>query len=232
MTDTGPPTELGEVVVTGQRRRPDGTFPSAGPSGGGGVGDPGGVNQNELPPDQPQPEPEPNPCAHPDSALAWNADAAAAEAAAALFAKAASLNDGSTLGNREFALNLVRGLGSHVSPQPNVSVGPVPLPGQVPSVDLDMTGTNPGNWMGDIHNHPSGDGRLSDGEWNYFINYLSSISATNPERRSELGHVSAYVVVLDATSSKGYRIYAYNRDTPYDVLGAEVNPDAQPCPGM
>ncbi len=79
MTD---PHELDEVVVTGQRRRPNGTFPS-GPGGGGG-NEPGGVDQWELDEEgDPPPPPEgdgSHPCDDPETALDWNADAAAAEA--------------------------------------------------------------------------------------------------------------------------------------------------------
>lgn len=134
-----------------------------------------------------------------------------------------------TLGNREFGAQLYLGLNNSVQVTP-VSVGDPALSGQIPSVDIAWFDANPGNWMGDIHNHPSGDGRLSDGEWTNFINFLSSMSATNPERLSDLAHISVYIVVLDPSSPNGYRIHAYNRDTPYDTLGQEVNPDAQPCP--
>jgi len=222
MTDTGSPAELDEVVVTGQRRgEPHQPFPER----------PQPVvwegQYDELTPDMVE---RPDPCADPRSRRVWNADATAAAAAAALVAKAASLNDGSNLSNREFGTNLILGSNGRVEVQPNISVGGPAVGGQVPNVYIDMTGVTPTNWMGDIHNHPSGDGRLSAGEWTQFINYMSSLAATNPERSGELAYISVYVVVPDATSANGYRIYAYNRDTPYDTLGEEVNPNAQPCP--
>jgi hypothetical protein len=230
MTDPTPPSELDEVVVTGQRRKtPASPFPG-GVGGGGGLS--GGANQQELeeedglPPDGAGS----HPCDDPVQRKIWNADAAAAAAAAALIANAASMNDGSSLSNREFGVNLILGAGGQVQPQPNISVGDPAVPGQITNVDIDMTGVNAGNWMGDVHNHPSGDGRLSNGEWVNFINFVSSISATNPDRLPELAHVSVYVVVLDPTSPHGYRVYAYDRDSPPDTLGQEVNPDAQPCP--
>lgn len=231
MTDPTPPHELDEVVVTGQRRRPGGTFP-AGPGGGGpGGGEGSGEHQDEVEDPGTQPyQPPPHPCDNPETAKNWNADAAAASAAAALAAELASRNDGSNLSNREAGANLILGANNRVQIQPNISVGGPAVGGQIPNVYIDMTGVTPANWVGDIHNHPSGDGRLSDGEWNQFINFVSSISATNPERSADLGYLSVYVVVPDATSARGYRIYAYNRDTPYNTLGEEVNPDAQPCP--
>lgn len=229
MTQQPPIDDPGDVVITGQRRSPGGSFPS--PGGGGGIpGDDGGIHQEEVDPDPEDPSASPpHPCDDPQAAKIWNADAAAAAAAAALIAKAASLNDGSTLGNREFGAQLYLGLNNSVQVTP-VSVGDPAVSGQIPSVDIAWFDANPGNWMGDIHNHPSGDGRLSDGEWTNFINFLSSMSATNPERLSDLAHISVYIVVLDPSSPNGYRIHAYNRDTPYDTLGQEVNPDAQPCP--
>ncbi|MFA4893660.1 hypothetical protein [Brevundimonas sp.] len=228
MTDPGYP--LDDITVTGQRRRPDGTYPSRGGSGGGGANEPGGTNQWELEEeDETPPEGQVDPCADPVSRKIWNADAAAAAGAAALIAKAASLNDGSSLANREFGSYLLLGANGQVNLQPNITVGDPAVLGSVPNVSIDVAGVHSGNWMGDIHNHPSGDGNLSGGEWAEFINMSSQYSATNPER-AELSHVSVYVVVLDASSPTGYRIYAYNKDTPYNQLGAEVNPDAQPCP--
>jgi len=230
MTDPyAPPFTLPPIDVVGQRRVPGGIFPPASGSSGGGPGE-GGIHQNELDPDNPGPDPSPpHPCDNPETALAWNADAAAATAAAALMASAASLNDGSSLANREFGAQLYRGLGNSVRITP-VSVGDPAVAGEIPSVGIEWFDANAGNWMGDIHNHPSGDGRLSDGEWANFVNFLSSMSATNPERIYDLANISVYVVVLDPSAANGCRIYAYNRDTPYDTLGQEVNPDAQPCP--
>lgn len=105
---TDPTHELDEIVVQGQRRRSDGTFP-AGPGGGGpGGGSSGGEHQNEVedPGTQPPEPPPPHPCDHPDARKIWNSDAAAAAAVAASAARAASLNDGSNLGNRELGANL------------------------------------------------------------------------------------------------------------------------------
>lgn len=44
MTNTGPATNPGNITVTGQRRRPDGSFPSGGGGGGGGSGEAGGTS--------------------------------------------------------------------------------------------------------------------------------------------------------------------------------------------
>lgn len=88
MTDT---TTLPDVYSVGQRRNPGGTFPpAAGGGGGGSLGDPPGrtIHQAGEDPDPPQPS---DPCSHPDTALEWNADAAAAEAMKKFREKAAEL---------------------------------------------------------------------------------------------------------------------------------------------
>ncbi len=82
MTDTGSPSELDEIVVTGQRLQPNGLFPP-GPGGGGpGGGGSGGDHQNQVddPGTQPSQPAAPHPCEDPETAIDWNADAAAAEA--------------------------------------------------------------------------------------------------------------------------------------------------------
>lgn len=221
MTDTGPPTQVDDVVVTGQRRKdPTEAFPER----------PQIIvwegTFDEIPADLE--EPPPDPCADPVTRRAWNADAAAAQAAEDIFGLPASLNDGSTLANREFGTNLlVSPNGSVARPSVPISVGAPATQGFIPNVYIDNTGRTDENWMGDIHNHPSGDGRLSDNEWTAFVNTMSQLSATT--QRTDLALVSVYVVVLDSTAPKGYRIYAYTRDTPYGELGEEVNPNAQPC---
>ena len=216
-----PPTDLGEIVVTGQRRR-DSTEPF--PERPQIVVWEGMFD--ELPPDLG--EPPLDPCADPVARRAWNSDAAAAQAAKDIVAMPASLNDGSTLANREFGTNLlVSPNGSVARPSIPISVGGPAIPGTIPSVGIDNAGRTDENWMGDIHNHPSGDGRLSDGEWTAFINEISRLNQTT--QRADLAFVSVYVLVLDSTAEKGYRIYAYTRDTPYGELGQDVNPDAQPC---
>lgn len=229
MTHTDPPSELDEVVVTGQRLQPNGLFPA--PSGGGGgiPGDDGGIHQDELDPDNLGPDPSPpHPCDDPVGQKIWNADARAAMAVADLMNKAASLNDGSNLANREFGANLFLNSNGNID-LTEVSVGPTPTPGSIPEVTIEPGGTTYLNWMGDIHNHPSGDGRLSAGEWARFNDRIDAIQNLHPQR-SELNAIAAYVVVLDANAPAGYRIYAHKKGDSQNSLGQEVNPDAQPCP--
>lgn len=227
MTDTGPPTELGDIVVTGQRRRPDGTFPSAGPSGGGGAGDPGGVNQDELSPDDPQPEPEPNPCAHPDSALEWNADAAAAEALRRMLDFARREFDEDHLANREFGTMLCEMNGSIIIGDiipGDPLIGPDGSPtGNTPTVHIDRGSCPIGSTaIGMIHSHVSGSGApsIADASW---------VPSINHDRPSSDGRI--YIVSFDGTA---YRIHVYDSSNAQSAaetgdLGEEVNPDGQPC---
>lgn len=221
MTDTGPGDRVDDIDVFGQRRigrtapfpeRPQPVVPNG--------------EHDELPPDL---DPEPDPCANPATRSAWNADAAAAAAARAMVAAASALNDGSSFANREFGTILYRGPNGGIA-NTGITWGLPGTPNEVPRVTLNDAGVTRANWMGDIHNHPSGDGRLSDDEWHAFVAYVNEISVSNPERRFELAGLAAYVVVADASAPDGYRIYAHTRDTPYGELGQEVNPDAQPCP--
>jgi hypothetical protein len=224
MTD---PTNPGDIVVYGQRRQSDGTFPTLGGGvPGGGANEPPGEDQNEI--TDPEYVPPPNPCDHPIASKIWNADARAVAAVAALTAKAASLNDGSNLTNREFGANLFLNSAGGVS-LTDVSVGPTPRPGSIPEVTIEPGGTTYLNWMGDIHNHPSGTGLLSQIERDRFDARIASIQSLHPER-SEINYIAAYVVVADSSAPTGYRVYAHTRDKSASDPGQEVNPNAQACP--
>jgi len=222
MTDV---TDLGEIEVKGQRRRNrSDPFPMRPVEDGGGGPPPTSDPTAPLDPgtlDQ-------DPCADPVKRRAWNADAAAAEAVRDMMSWAAGLGDGSTFANREFGVNLIVSLaGALSSPNVPVYMGDPAVTGTVPRVIIGVDGVTDENWMGDVHNHPSGDGRLSGGEWNAFINRVSVLGATTS--RTDISSITTYVVVLDASAPAGYRIHGYTLDTPYDALGQEVNPDAQPC---
>ena len=225
MTDT---TNLGEIVVTGQRRRNSSyAFPSPGGSGGGGgTGYDVPLTVSEDP--NPPPPAEFNPCGNATSRKIWNADARAAAAVADLFAKAASLNDGSNLSNREFGANLFADDAGNVC-LTAVTPGQTPTPGDFPEVTIEPGGTTYWNWMGDIHNHPSGDGRLNFNEYSRFEARIRSIRELHPQRL-EMAFVAAYVVVLDSTVPLGYRIYAHRAGSGANYPGEEVNPEGQPCP--
>lgn len=113
MTDQQP-TPVDDIIVVGQRRRPGGSFPPASGGGGGGLGE-GGVEQDELDPDGQPSGGASDPCANPDTAVPWNADAAAAAAVAAFLQAAAQLGGADapggtpSLANREFGVGLASG---------------------------------------------------------------------------------------------------------------------------
>lgn len=84
----------------------------------------------------------------------------------------------------------------------------------------------PGNYMGDVHSHPSGDGRSSSNEFSIWRNYVLNVVAPTG-RNVEM--LAMYVVVWDETSGR-HKVFAYTVDSDPDVLGKEINPDAEPCP--
>lgn len=234
MTDV---TDLGEIWVVGQRRRPGGSFPSGGGSGGG--GDTGVPQQNELGESEPE-EPPPHPCDSPQTALPWNADAAAAAAIEAFLEAAASLgfadapNGTPSLANREFGRGLSRGPGQSVAGN-GVSWGSPVAPNTVSSMTLDMSGITTANYIGDIHSHPNGNPLPSVEDWNGFISNNNAARAYG--RTGETFYL--YVVAVDPNGGPP-TIHVYE-DGPREVgspdperpttAGPEVNPEAEPCPG-
>lgn len=220
-------TNLGDIVVTGQRRPVGGgSFPGGG-GGGGGHGDEGGVHQIELTPDDPTPpDSYYDPCSNPLSKLLWNADAKASNAPAEFVNRAVQEGDGATLSKREFGANLIKGANGQVN-LGAIGVGPQVQPGYTPTVTIPTGGATYLNWMGDIHNHPSGDPIPSDGEWYAFQTRVANIIATHPERNVEMQYAAMYVVVGDPPNTQ---VYAYTRHSPPGQQGQEVNPDGQACP--
>lgn len=212
MTD---PTDLGEIIVTGQRRQfgalhfptnDNNWFPEEPDGGGGGM------------------EIQLNPCAHPATRVIWNADAAAAAAVDAFVAKSHAVGDGGSLSNREFGANLVRDASGGVSVT-SVDAGDPIQNGVVPSVTITGAATYL-NWMGDIHNHPSGIGMPSAAEWAAFTARIDAIVAAYPERSIDMAYAAAYIVV---GTPPNHQIFAFTRNSDPNQPGEEVNPDAQPC---
>lgn len=185
MTDV---TELSDIWVIGQRRRPGGSFPTGGGSGGG--SSTGGPQQNELGEVQPE-DPPAHPCDNPETALEWNADAAAAEAMAKFLAKAAELGD-QGLSQREFHAFLYRDSNGRIR------VGGVTAGNRVSStepatVGADWTGITPDNIIGEIHNHPGGT-VAPGGDWERFDGITSWIAQfAGSQRASEYRH---YIIAI------------------------------------
>ena len=234
MTDTEPPpTQVDDIVVKGQRKWPSGQFPVR-------------TGYSE-PPEGPIPievglEPDPptstDPCASPDTALEWNADAAAAEALRRILAYAAD-QPGNThnLSNREYGAMICQdqngGLfisqvrhGDPIFNENGDLVGTVPADLAVDvRIDACGAGALP---LGMIHTHPmtgptGGLPSASDAAW---------VNALNQTRGDGLGRI--YVVSIGSGSSP-YRITVYNADNinaaAGGAVGPEVNPDGETCPG-
>lgn len=231
-------TDLGEIVVTGQRRQPSGQFPSAG-GGGGGGGDTGTPQQNEVSPNDPPP-PEPfNPCANVSTALPWNADAAGVASVADFLGAAATLgfadapNGTPQLSNREFGRGLARGPNGSVIGNA-VSWGPPIPPGGVGGMTVDFTGIDVLDYLGDSHSHPNGNRLPSIEDWDGFMR--NNRAARNAGRTNEYYYMYVFAVNADGRSGTSH-VY---RDGPRSansadparptVEGPEVNPNAQPCP--
>lgn len=217
------PTDLGEIVVTGQRRRGPGAFPiiSKGNDSGGTVQqeevEEGGSGGGGF-------EIENDPCSDPTSKVVWNADAAAVAAVAAFIAKSQAVGDNGLLSNREFGTNLVRDAAGGVT-STYVDAGPALQNGVIPSVTITGPATLQ-NWMGDVHNHPSGIGMPSAGEWYAFQQRVADIISAYPQRAAEMAHAALYIVV---GSPPNHQIFAFKRSDDPNQPGQEVNPAAQSC---
>lgn len=219
---------MGDITVVGQRRSSSlDDFPSTGSTGWAGDPRPPFTDREWPDGEPPPPQEEFNPCAYETTRKIWDADARAATAVADLVAKAASLNDSSTLANREFGANLFLNSVGAVE-LTDISVGPTPFSGTIPEVTIQPGGTTYLNWMGDIHNHPSGDPRPSGAEWSRFVSRIDAIQSQHTQR-TEVANVSIYIAVQDAITGET-RLYAYKKGDDPEQTGNEVNPNAQPCP--
>jgi hypothetical protein len=224
-------TNPGDIVVTGQRRQANGSFPNRG--GGRGTG---GPVQQERPEDQPETVGLPDPCSAPLSKAVWDADAAAAAAVASMMAAAAAA--GGSFADREVLTTIYREPGTGrirtLPPQVGNAVDPncVPAPGQ--DCFAGITPTYPpyvgyDNWMGEIHSHPWST-VFSQADRDSHMGFVNTIRANFTDRANEIRYLASYIVKLDSTAPRGYRIYANDETTQVGQIGREVNPDAQPCP--
>lgn len=228
------PDQLPGIVVVGQRRLPGGSFPTGGSSGTGGGPGEGGVHQNEVGMEDP-PAPTPDPCADPATALEWNADAAAAEAAKEFARLAGAMDPPEDLNTREWGAFLYRNSDGSVRVSP-ISHGDPFQSGGVGNVVLIREGSE-ADIVGFVHSHRNGSHLPSDGP-----------NAENP------GDIQVLDSVVQSSGVAGVRMYIVaqnqgpvgftpcNQINVYDTsnassarasftLGPEVNPEAQPCPG-
>lgn len=225
MTD---PTNPGDIYVIGQRRAPGGSFPG----GGGGIDEStGDVPETELPPD-PLDDDMPNPCAAPSTALEWNADAAAAEAAKEFARLASERAPPETLNNREW--------GAYLYAQPDgsvrlgtVSFGPEFTAGGVGTVSLIDDGL-PSDIVGFVHSHSGGNHLPSDGN----AQQPGDIQVLDAQI-ARTGNVNLRMYIV-AQNQGPTGFVPYNQINFYNQTnarssrdsftnGPEVNPDGQPC---
>lgn len=238
-----PPTDYpGDVVITGQRRQADGTFPSPAGGGGGIPGDDGSIHQEEVDPDPPDwPYSPPHPCDDPETALPWNADAAGAGSGDAFVSKAAGVGDTDpqtgmpTLANREFGRGLARGPNGSVWGNA-VTPGPDRDPNDPTSrMTINMDGISYWDYIGDAHSHPNGNPLPSQEDWDGFI-FNNNEARLRAGRTSETFYMYITTVGPDGLPDKTY-VYqdgprASGSPDPARPaqIGPEVNPNAQPCP--
>ena len=230
MTDQPPTDDPGDVVVVGQRRsEPWQPFPER----------PTLVRPDPDVAVLPDEETGPlDPCFNPETALDWNADAAAAAALRRMIAAALAQNDPThNLANREY--------GAMICQAPNGDLSISSIRWGDPIFDAE------GNWVG-YESQPSVDVRLSDcGGGTRPLAMIHSHPSTGPNgaipsrpdaswvaginnlRGDNLGRI--YVVSIGADGS--FRIEIYDSSnveagSESGVPGPEVNPDGQPCPGV
>ncbi|QTC90472.1 hypothetical protein [Brevundimonas goettingensis] len=213
MTDT-----VGDVIVTGQRR-PAGSsepFPKDEP-----VIVNGPVDPNDATIGEESTTVQEQQCAIPKNRKIWDADARAAQGVKDFMTYSAGQN---IFGREHQAYIRFNGTQMELG---NISVGPVPQPGQTPYVSPNITGITGANWMGDVHTHVSTIGQPSQEDINDFNMWYDQAVAAG---RTDLADVAMYIAVRDSSAPDGYRIYAYTKTSDPNVNGREVDPNGQPCP--
>jgi len=238
---TGPATDLGTITVVGQRRTPGGSFPQrGGGGGGGGLGD-DGIQQNQVSPDEPPPPLVQDPCANPETALEWNADAAAAKAVTDFVETALRENGEDGLGIREYGAWLYRRADGSVAVGP-ITWGdpfyPAPPSGRA-NVTLSYGDIRYGSIIGSIHSHNPGSFLPSTGSDNQGgdIGVLRFTQGLINDYGGDGSVARIYIVaprLVGAGEAQTNKITVYNESNVQSaadgVEGPEVNPDAQPCP--
>lgn len=227
------PANLGEIVVTGQRRSNDSMspFPSA-------------PNYDPPLPGQDatiEPDTGNHPCDDPVAREHWNKDAAVAAAARALD-KAARDAGENGLTYRERAAFLLR------SPNGTYSIGPI-KEGSVfapagsttqPMTPLDPNLVDMSQIVGIVHNHNVGQHGPSDPDGIYGGDEAALKTVRDIMNHYNPGSGNAamsYIVAQTAGANAYNKISAYSLTTiKYDAngnpppVGPEVNPNGQSCP--
>lgn len=179
MPQDAPPTIIDDITVTGQRRTnptqpfPERPEPPTGP----------------VDPDTPSIDDETgliDPCARPETAIPWNADAAAAASVGAFRQAAADLGGADApggipnLGQREFGRGLYRNSSGAIVGNA-VSWGGPPDEDGVSTFDLNMSGITNLSYIGDAHSHPNGNPLPSQEDWDGFM--VNNNLARDPGQR-------------------------------------------------
>lgn len=212
MTQEPPPYPVDDIEVKGQRRKPGGALPRPPTTGGG-----GGEQQEELDPDE-QPSGGSHPCDDPETALDWNADAAAAEA---LRRMEAAARDG---GEPDFA-EREYGTAIFLMPDGTFRIGSIARgDSQTGTVRFDYDEFGEENLIATIHSHPSSGGFSQDRP---VLDYTRSVSRHG-------NSVRMYGVRLEySTGTPLYQLLYLTIDNLNESdVATEVNPNGQPCPGI
>ena len=241
MTDPdGPPSELDDVVVTGQRARGPSPFaelqyPSKGNSAGGDqqqeVGE--GSSTGTSPSD------EEVQCDDAEGRRQWNADAKAREAIAR-FRAAALARYGEDLQNREFGALICEYADGTIDISP-ISDGPPILDGNGnaihydggrPTVAIPATACVNGTPIGMVHSHPgvnTGIPSLSDFAFvQHLVNYLGA-NADSIGVYTVASHQGPNGQYEDRVSRAGLADRDTSQSEEYEPEW--VDPNATPCPG-
>ena len=252
MTDQ-PPTNPGDIWVTGQRLLPSGLFPQrGGGGGGGGGGDDGETHQQEVGDDNSAPGVYADPCADPATAVDWNTDAAAAQTTKDLeeFADAEPSTGAKGFNEREYGAALwqradgtvIRGPMRH-SEQTFAEAAAAAATGGTgrPTVAIDWNPPEPGLApIGSVHTHGVG-GTTPSGHRDYLESDVGHLFGIAAQRNALLGPgrgAEARIYIASKTFGQyetpgPIKINVYD-ETNIDAAiageeGPEVNPDGQPC---
>lgn len=229
-------TQLGDIVVRGQRRAPGAP---GGYGGGGSGGGSGGYDEMEtLDPGNPEaPDFYVDPCSNPLTRLDWNLDAAAGEAVRAMAAYAAANFPGTGFEKREFGAAL------WLMPNGRVVAGPVEHSehefgsGNLVGVSLDMTPPDSyAIYMGSVHSHNSG-GYLPSGnnqqpytgdQQTLYDNRTYLVAAGHSPNNARI-----YIVAYDPGRG-GNVIHVYTHENMTAAIGGQLGPEVDPegvqCP--
>jgi hypothetical protein len=225
MTD---PTNLGDVIATGQRRPLGSTSPF--PLLPSSIVVPARYMYPEA---QRHETIEVDPCSYEPFRKQWDADAAAVQATAAIVDKAAALGHsgpyGTELSQREYLVPLKE------TPSGGVGLGELAVgwtyaenPTMFPGVTPNWDGITGGNIRGFVHNHPASAGNIqpSGPDIDIMNDWLSQMTSAGRLARD----FTMYIISQELVNGQLKRKILAFKSTGLDPEDAqEVNPNAQTC---